>query len=45
MKFTLSSRVLIVALSLFLVFFFFRGFQFAQSITSFLRKHFWEVIF
>jgi hypothetical protein len=32
-------------LGLFLVFLVFRSFQFAQSITAFLRKHFWEVIF
>jgi len=45
MKLTVSFRVFLVGLSLFFVFFFFRGVQFAQSITSFLRKHFWEVIF
>ena len=45
MKLELSAKVLISALAIILIFILFRGFQFAQSITSFLSEHFWDAIF
>jgi len=45
MKHQLSFRAFLAVISLLLIFFILRGFQFTQSTTSFLSKHFWETIF
>ncbi len=45
MKLELSSRFLLITLCLCLAFVLFRGFQFTQSITAFLREYLWDAIF
>ena len=45
MNLKLSNRVLIASIAILLIFILLRGFQFTESITGFLRDHFWDAIF